>query len=120
MKITLALVLALTPLITLAQSSLQNLMTNLLDFTSTVLIPFLFGIAFLLFVINVIRFFVIGGSNEEGQKKAKALAIYSISAFVVLIIFWGLVNILVDGLGLGGETQPCPDFIKLSDPTLCP
>jgi len=112
--------LVFIPNLVFAQGTLQSLLANIPIFLSDIVIPFLFGIAFLFFVINVIRYFVIGGSSEEGREKAKDLLIYSIAAFVLLIIFWGLVNMLVETLGLGGETQPCPDYILQFDPSACP
>lgn len=93
--------------------TLQKLFADIPTFIDIVLIPFLFGIAFLIFVINAIRFFVIGGSNEDGRKNAKTLVIYSIAAFVFLIIFWGIVNMLSSSAGFSGETQPCTDYQKM-------
>lgn len=110
-----SLSLLFLPFITQAaapSTSLQSFLTTIPLFLNKVVIPFLFGVAFLIFVVNVIRFFIIGGSNEEGQKKAKALIIYSIAAFVFLIIFWGIVNILVSSSGIGGQNAPCPDYKK--------
>lgn len=80
--------------------SLQAFLTSTLQLINTVLIPFLFGIAFLLFVINVIRYFVAGAGNEKMREEAKNVATYSILAFVFLGIFWGIVNMLVSSIGL--------------------
>lgn len=109
------------PAIASAQS-LQNLLTNIPIFFNNVLIPFLFGIAFLIFVINAVRFFIIEGSNEEGRKKAKALAIYSVAAFVFLIIFSGIVNLLVETTELGGKDAPVSDYYERANklPSDCP
>ena len=110
-KITLTFSLfLLTPLVASAQS-LQAFLPNLVTFISTTIIPFLFGMAFLFFVINVFRFFILGGANEEGREKAKYLAIYSISAFVFLIIFWGIINLLSSSLGLIDQ-PPVSDYMQ--------
>lgn len=90
--------LLLLPLIAAAQTA-QAFLVNFTSFLSNVIIPFLFGVAFLFFVINVIRFFVIGGSNEDGREKARALISYSVAAFVFLIIFWGIINMLSSSFG---------------------
>lgn len=109
-KYTLVLTALLTtPAITHAQS-VQNLLVSIVNFLNNTLIPFLLGLGFLFFAINAIRYFVIGGSNETEQEKAKALALYGILAFVLIIAFWGIVNVLVDGIGLGGECQPHSDY----------
>jgi hypothetical protein len=104
------------PSIALAQTlSAQGLIGKFLAFSNSTLIPFALGIAFLLFLINVIRFFVIQGAEEDGRENAKNLAIYSVLAFVTLIIFWGVVNLLAGSIGLGGKSAPTPDYVKMND-----
>jgi len=88
-----------------ATGSLQALLGGIGGFFNTVLIPFMLSIAFFIFVVNAIRFFVFQGDSEDGQKNAKTLTIYSIGAFVFILSFWGIVNILNGGIGF--ETQPC-------------
>lgn len=107
-----ATAIATLPAITHAQS-LQILFTNIPNFIDAVLIPFLFGIAFLFFVYNTVRYFVFEGSNEEGRDKAKAHIMYSLAAFVFLIIFYGLVNLFVSLFGLGNQQAPCSDYMKM-------
>ncbi len=102
-------VLAIFPNLVFAQS-LQTLLTNIPTFISNVLIPFLFGIAFLIFVYNVIRYFVAGAENKNIQEDAKNIALYSVAAFVFLIVFFGIVRMLVNSSGLQGEDQPCADY----------
>lgn len=84
--------------------SFQNFFTNLLIFIQSTAIPFLLGIGFLFIAINIVRYFIIGGSSEEGRDKAKSLAIYGVAAFVFLMVFWGIVNMISSSLGLAN----CP------------
>lgn len=91
--------------------SLQVFLTTLVAFINGVLIPFLLGIGFLAFVFNAIRFFVLGSSEQEGREKARALALYSILAFVLILVFWGIVNLLTSSLGLN-RVAPDPDYIR--------
>jgi succinate dehydrogenase/fumarate reductase cytochrome b subunit len=110
-RVTLASVLFFSlPLITSAAETLQSFLPNFLKFLNDIVIPFLIGIAFLFFIINAIRFFVVGSSSEEGREKAKSLAIYGIAAVVFIIIFWGIVNMLTTSFGLDGCTQPLSDY----------
>lgn len=105
--------LSLLPVFAHAQT-LQLFLGNIIPVINSTIIPFLFGIAFLIFAINVIRFFVIGGSSEDSQEKAKALAMYGVLAFVLIIVFWGVVNLLASSLGLEGEAPVTSDYIDRS------
>lgn len=91
---------------------LVNYLTQIPVFLSNVVIPFILGIAFVVFVINTIRYFVLEGESEDGQTKAKAQAIYSVAAFVVIIIFWGIVTLLTESFGFSSGRPPCPDYIS--------
>jgi hypothetical protein len=94
-------------------SGLQDVLPALLGFFDDYLIPFLLGIAFLIFVWNAIKFFVIGGTTDEGKENAKSLALYSIAAFVFILSFWGIVNIFTDGLGFDNcSNDVVPDYLS--------
>jgi len=77
---------------------------RIVRFINNVLIPFLFAIGFFMFVWGVIKFFVIGGNNDDAKTEGKSLIIYALAGFVVILIFWGIVNILANGLGIQGQT----------------
>ena len=81
---------------------LQDFLRSFSTFLSIRIIPFLIGLAFLFFAYNAIRYFVVQGSSEDGREKAKALALYSVLAIVFIIIFWGIINLLVNSLGFAG------------------
>jgi succinate dehydrogenase/fumarate reductase cytochrome b subunit len=114
MHYLLACTLLLLPAVTFAQSgngSLQGLLTGILGFINAVLIPFVLGIAFLIFLINAVRFFVIGGNNTESQENARSLALYGVGAFVLILSLWGMVNFLADGFGFNNEEAPTADYV---------
>ena len=103
--------LLITPAISSAQS-LQAYIPNVITFLGDTFISFLIGFAFLVFVINTVRFFIIESNNEEGRKKAKALMTYSVMAFTLIIVFWGIINILGTSFGFADDPQPISDFIE--------
>lgn len=110
-----------TPSISLAApANLQNFIAGFITVLGKIIIPFIFFIAFLMFVIGVFRFFILDSHTEEGRTAAKSLVIYSIIFFVFAIIFWGIINLLTTSTGLQGEKQPVPDYICSKDPSLCP
>lgn len=82
---------------------LDTFFGSILDFINGVLIPFILGVAFLLFVYGMFQYFIAGGANEEAKEKGKSLLIYAILGFVVIIVFWGVVNLLTSATGLDGE-----------------
>jgi succinate dehydrogenase/fumarate reductase cytochrome b subunit len=93
-------------------ASLQTLMSGTMKLISDTLVPFLISIAFLFFAINVVRYFVLGGDNKDVKEQAKSVALYSIAAFVFLLIFWGLVNMFASATGLEGKNPITPDYVK--------
>jgi len=97
----------------IAQSSdagpFQDLLINVLDFSNDVLIPFIIGIGFLFFVWGIFKYFIFGGANEEAREQGKGLIIWATIGFVMIIIFWGVVNLLSESTGLANnELQNIP------------
>ena len=78
-------------------------LTSILTFINTVLIPFILGVAFLLFVWGMFQYFIAGGANEEAREKGKQLLIWTILGFVIIIVFWGLLNLIIGATGLEGK-----------------
>jgi len=82
---------------------LQDLLSNILGFTNSTLIPFILAIGFLVFVFGMFRYFIAGGANEEARDSGKSLMIYATLGFVLIIVFWGVINLLSAATGLEGE-----------------
>lgn len=105
------LLLLFVPLIADAQGDVQGLLINLLSFLNGSVVPALFALAFLFFLYNALRYFIVGAADEEARKKARRLASYGIVAFVLMVSIWGIVNLLVGGLGFNNSSAVCPDAI---------
>lgn len=82
---------------------LADMLRNILVFGNTVVIPFIIGIGFLMFVWGMFQYFIAGGANEESREKGKKLMISATVAFVVIIIFFGAINLLTTTTGLEGQ-----------------
>ena len=109
-KVLLVLAAVLVPHVSSAQLATTGtagpfgeLLANILVFTNTVLIPFIIGIGFLFFVWGMFLFFIAGGANDESKEKGKSLMIHATIAFVVIIIFFGAINLLTSSTGLEGQ-----------------
>lgn len=93
-------------------NSLQEFIISLMTFINNVLLPFLFGLALLFFVWNAFRFFIYDAANKDARERAKQLALYGIGAFVFMVSLWGIVNLLVNGLGWNSDDPIVPDYIR--------
>lgn len=79
---------------------LGGLLFTILGFINTVLIPFIFGIGFLVFVWGMFLYFIFGGANDESKKNGKSLMIWATVGFVMMIIFWGVIRLVATFTGL--------------------
>ena len=84
----------------------SDLLSNILAFTNTVLIPFIIGIGFLVFVFGMFRYFIAGGANDEKKEQGRSLMMYATLGFVLIIIFWGAVNLIASSTGLDNKPAP--------------
>ncbi len=102
----------LTPFLASAQlvggsgdlGGVQEVFENILVFTNNVLIPFIIGIGFLVFVYGMFKYFIVGGANDDAKESGKSLMIYATLGFLLIIVFWGVVNLVADSSGLEGDT----------------
>lgn len=90
--------------------NIQTFLKGLLTFLNNTIVPAILALALFIFLWNAFRYFIIGGSEEESQQKAKSLATWSIAAFVIILSIWGIVNVFVSGLGLS-KNPITPDYM---------
>lgn len=88
----------------------EQLLRNILEFTNTVLIPFIIGIGFLVFVWGMFKYFIAGGADEGKRESGKSLMIYATLGFVLIIVFWGIVNLLSSSLFSSGDIDTIDDI----------
>lgn len=85
-------------------NDLAEALKNIIEFANEILIPFIIGIGFLLFVFGMFQYFIAGGANDEKKKQGKSLMIYATLGFVLIVVFWGIINLLAGSTGLQGDT----------------
>lgn len=100
-----------------APEDIQGFGNALLTFLNSTVVSFLLTLALLVFVYNVIRYFIIDKDSFGKRAVARRYMIWSISGFVLIVSIWGVVNLLVFGTGLNRSTSICPDSIPLSECT---
>jgi len=80
--------------------TLEHFLQTTIGFINGVLIPFIIGIGFLFFVWGMFQYFIAGGANDDKKEKGKSLMIYATLGFVLIITFWGIINLLTTSSGL--------------------
>jgi hypothetical protein len=110
-KYTIALALFALPAITFAQfGEIDTFIGKVSTFINSVLIPFVFAAALLMFVYGMYKYFIYQGAVSEVEKESgKDLMIYAVIGFVLMVSIWGIVNLVASGLftGIGGNA-PVP------------
>lgn len=99
----------LVPMIASAQTSgggkfngavIGGYLQGIVTFINSFVIPFIFAIAFIVFIWGIFMYFIAGGANEEQRDKGKQLVFWGIIGFVVMMTMWGIVNLLVASTNL--------------------
>jgi hypothetical protein len=92
-----------------------TLLANIIGFSNNVLIPFILGIGFLVFVWGMFKFFILGGANDDEKEKGKSLMVYATLGFVLIIVFWGVINLVAGSSGLDeGTLENIPNAVELT------
>lgn len=87
----------------------QTMFQNFTIIINSILVPFVFAIAFLAFLWGMFKTFILGGSDEGKQTEGKQLMMYAIIGFVVMVALWGIVNLVLSEIGIGqGQTVVLP------------
>lgn len=104
MRLTLGLLAALvlvSPVVAHAQQkSLKSLTDSIVTLVNTSVIPLIYALALVVFLIGVVRFFFVE-QGEEGREKGKQFMFWGILGFVVMFSVWGIVNLLLATFGVG-------------------
>lgn len=71
-----------------------------------ILVPVLFGLAFIVFIYGVAKTYIFSTGDEGKVKEGHQLILWGIIGFVVMISLWGLVNVVANTFGLAGNPPP--------------
>jgi len=98
---------AMTPVLALAQNpgelgAATSFLDNIIDFINGTLVPFVFALAFLVFIWGVFKYFIMGAADDTARESGKSLMLWGIIGFVLMVSLWGIVNLLAEGVGLEG------------------
>ena len=99
--------------------TLFSYMQEAIDKINTVIVPFLFALAFIFYIYNIYSFFIQKGSDPKSIEKGREFAIWGIVGFFVMLSVWGLVNILINTFYLSSSSRPCLPTFGTSNGSNC-
>ncbi len=71
----------------------KDAVDSIVKFVDTSVIPLLFALAFLFFMIGMARFFF--SQSDESRQKGRQFAVWGLIGLVVLFSVWGIVNLFI-------------------------
>ena len=95
--------------------TLGTFLLTIIYFIDRYVVPFIFALAFLIFLWGIYSTFIAGAANEEKRQEGQKILIYGMVGFFIMISLWGLVNLLVGTFGLHRSTRP--DYPVFGPPT---
>lgn len=93
-----ALFLPLAP--TLAATPLtfkQIVNDHIVTFVDTAIVPLLYILAFLFFLVGIVRYFFTGGA--ENREVGRTYVIWSLIGMVIIFSVWSIVHLLLSAIG---------------------
>ena len=86
--------------------------STILYVINSVLVPVIFGLAFLIFLWGVFKAYIWSRGDEAEVQKGHYFIWWGIIGFVIMISLWGLVNVVANTFGLAGYGTPStPSYI---------
>ena len=92
-------------------TNIYNLFDAVLSILNDYVVPVIFAIAFIVFLIGIYRYFIAGGANEEKVQEGQKFVLWSVIGFVIMFSIWGIINLFINTLGFDTTSRPAfPTF----------
>jgi uncharacterized BrkB/YihY/UPF0761 family membrane protein len=78
-----------------------------------ILIPILFGLAFLVFFWGLSKFILNAGNKDENQK-GKNYMLWGVLSLFILLTFGAIIQLASNELDLGGNSSPSGVFLNIN------
>jgi hypothetical protein len=88
--------------------TITDLASTLIYIINSVLVPLVFAIAFIVFLYGVAKAYIFSHGDPAEVGKGHQLILWGLIGFFVMLSIWGLVNVVVNTVGLGGISAPTP------------
>jgi hypothetical protein len=86
--------------------TLGTFLLTIIYFIDRYAVPFIFALAFIVFLWGIYSTFIAGAANEEKRQEGQKIFIYGMIGFFIMISLWGIVNVLVHTFGFNSQTRP--------------
>lgn len=80
-------------------TTFRGLVDGIVGFVNTAVLPLLYALALLFFLVGMTRFFFLGGA--ENREQGKSFMIWGIIGLFVMFSVWGIVNMVLATFGAG-------------------
>lgn len=87
-------------------NNLGTFLSSIIGFINSFVIPFIWAIAFVVFIWGIFQYFIAGGADEEKRSQGKQLMVWGVVAFFVMSSVWGIVNVLTGTFQFGNSNTP--------------
>lgn len=106
----------LIPVANAQATSVGTLMARINRFLINPLITLMFIVAFVVFVWGLFNFFQAksGGGDEDGIQRGKRHALYGIIGMVIMVSVFGIMQLIINSLGVQGIDPNSPELGDLS------
>ena len=71
---------------------------------SNFVLPLLMAVALVVFIWNVLRYFIWSADDPAGRETARTYIIYALLGLVLIVAVWGFVNLILGFFGLGNNS----------------
>lgn len=120
MKKIIALLAVFVPALAGAQviTDVNSLTYKLTNIANT-FIQILIAVAVLYIIWHVVRFLIIGGTDEEARKTARTAILWGVIGLFIILSIWGLVRILTNTFRTD-TSAPVSQYPTIQYPTTIP
>jgi hypothetical protein len=87
-----------------------HIANTILFIINNILVPLLFAVSFIVFLYGVASAYIFSHGDPEKVKSGHKSILWGLIGFAVMISVWGLVNVVANTFGLGGQFIPNTPF----------
>ncbi len=87
--------------------------TDALSIINGIIVPVVVGIAFLMFVWGVYKYFILGADSESEKAEGRKFVFWAVIGFVAIFSVWGLVGLFRSTLGFDNAGVNAPAYPQL-------